>query len=287
MDPQHGILGLLLLLLVVGAIIYSRLSPNIVEEAIMVEDPDKPCLWLYYDTSQVNSRLWTDFGARSSRALNMPYLNLCYETILKNASNYNVRVLKGVESVAEVLGGWEKLPDDMRNAYTVLSPRQKAWIRNEVLAAKGGLWIDPSVVVMNTIPVPDYNTVFGVSDDIMTATPAALREGKPYAIYKIQGNDDASQYDNRVLQRKPDGRRIEIEDLLGSLLPEEPEKAGADYIFRSPEPFEIPVGTIFIPVPWDEINKLRKAGWFLRMSEEQVLKAPLMISKILHKALGY
>lgn len=281
---MNTVLGILLLLIVIGAIIYSRLSPNVSKDPIMMEDPNKPYLWLYYDTSQVNSRLWTDFGARSSRALNMPYLNLCYETILKNADAYNVRVLKGVESVVEILGGWEKLPDDMRNAYTVLNPRQKTWIRNEILAAKGGLWIDPSVIVTGVIPVPDANTIFGVSDDIMTATPAALREGKPFAIYKKQGDESPSLYDNRVLQRKPDGRRIEIEDLLGSLLPEE---MGTEYIFRSPEPFEVPVSTIFIPVPWDEINRLRKAGWFLRMSEDQVLKAPLMISKIFHQALGY
>jgi len=286
---MNPVLGLLLLLIVIGAIIYSRLSPNATKEPIMMEDPNKPYLWLYYDTSQVNSRLWTDFGARSSRALNMPYLNLCYETILKNADAYNVRVLKGIESVAEILGGWEKLPDDMRNAYTVLNPRQKTWIRNEILAAKGGLWIDPSVLVMGAIPVPDVNTIFGVSDDIMTATPAALREGKPFAIYKKQGDDSPSLYDNRVLQRKPDGRRIEIEDLLGSLLPEEqdPAKQDGEYIFRTPDPFEVPEGTIFIPVPWDEINRLRKAGWFLRMSEDQVLAAPLMISKLLHATLGY
>jgi hypothetical protein len=177
----------------------------------------------------------------------------------------------------------------MRNAYTVLNPRQKTWIRNEILAAKGGLWIDPSVLVMGAIPVPDVNTIFGVSDDIMTATPAALREGKPFAIYKKQGDDSPSLYDNRVLQRKPDGRRIEIEDLLGSLLPEEqdPAKQDGEYIFRTPDPFEVPEGTIFIPVPWDEINRLRKAGWFLRMSEDQVLAAPLMISKLLHATLGY
>ena len=47
---------------------------------------DKPPLWLYYDTSDVNSRWWYDFGARSSRALNLPFLNLCYDTIVSQNS---------------------------------------------------------------------------------------------------------------------------------------------------------------------------------------------------------
>ena len=32
-------------------------------------------LWLYYDQSDVNSRYWNDFGARSSRVLHTPYMN--------------------------------------------------------------------------------------------------------------------------------------------------------------------------------------------------------------------
>ena len=44
---------------------------------------DNNTLWLYYDQSDVNSRYWNDFGARSSRVLHTPYLNLYYESICK------------------------------------------------------------------------------------------------------------------------------------------------------------------------------------------------------------
>jgi hypothetical protein len=37
---------------------------------------DMPVLWLYYDNSQVNSRQWYDFGTRSSRILNMPFMTV-------------------------------------------------------------------------------------------------------------------------------------------------------------------------------------------------------------------
>ena len=37
---------------------------------------ERPPLWVFYNNSQVNSRQWSDFGARSSRVLNIPILNL-------------------------------------------------------------------------------------------------------------------------------------------------------------------------------------------------------------------
>ena len=36
----------------------------------------RPVIWVYVDDSDVNARFWSDFGARSSRALNVPFLNL-------------------------------------------------------------------------------------------------------------------------------------------------------------------------------------------------------------------
>jgi hypothetical protein len=275
MNPNYGIIGFLLLFLVIGAILFMRYKTR-EEQTFMVEDPSKPYLWLYYDTTQVNSRLWVDFGARSSRALNMPYLNLCYESVLKNADAYNVKVLKGLESIAEMLGGWENLPEDIRTPVAVLNPRQKEWIRTEVLRAKGGMWLDPSVIVLKPIPVPEVNTFWGITDDIMIATPAALRENKWFALYVKKDEMDAkSVQDTRILQRKSNSKRIEIEDLMASL------RDG------TPAPFEVPADTIFVPIPSDELQRLRKTQWFLRMSEDQIMKSPLMISKIFHQALGY
>jgi hypothetical protein len=275
MNPNYGIIGFLLLFIVIGAILFMRYRTR-EEQTFMVEDPSKPYLWLYYDTNQVNSRLWADFGARSSRALNMPYLNLCYESILKNADAYNVKVLKGLESIAEMLGGWENLPEDIRTPVAILNPKQKEWIRTEVLKAKGGMWLDPSVIVLKPIPVPEVNTFWGITDDIMIATPAAIRENKWFALYVKKDEIDAkSVQDTHILQRKPNGKRIEIEDLMASL------RDG------TPAPFEVPADTIFVPIPSDELQRLRKTQWFLRMSEEQIMKSPLMISKILHQALEY
>ena len=51
----------------------------------------KPAIWIYYDTSVLNSRNYSDFGSRSSRALNLPFMNLCYESIAKHNTNVMFR----------------------------------------------------------------------------------------------------------------------------------------------------------------------------------------------------
>lgn len=35
-----------------------------------------PVIWLFYNDSEVNAREWADFGARSSRVINIPILNM-------------------------------------------------------------------------------------------------------------------------------------------------------------------------------------------------------------------
>ena len=54
-----------------------------IDKALFDRGMELPPLWIYYDDSQVNSRHWLDFGARSSRVLNQPYLNLFYESIIR------------------------------------------------------------------------------------------------------------------------------------------------------------------------------------------------------------
>ena len=43
---------------------------------------DNPVIWIYLDDSDVNSRSWLDFADRSTRAINLPFLNLCYQSIV-------------------------------------------------------------------------------------------------------------------------------------------------------------------------------------------------------------
>ncbi len=312
------LIGVILLILVIASIGLSRwkgMSP-FSEDAQRINrmaNAGKPTLWLFYDLSEVNARWWMDFMGRSSRAINLPYLNLCYQTIMKHASNYNVRVLSGLEDVANMLGGWEKLPSKLRDVRAPVGVAEKAWIRAAVLDKEGGLWLEPSVIVMSQIPLPEGNKVvfYGTDSDQLYIKQGDMgapsfqgvfspRAGHP-AIQKmlelassgrLDGGgkeirkDDVWDYSvacadksmceaggKITLDRKANGKRIELEDFLATV----------DGI---PSPFKVPANTVFIPLPAREILEFRSYGWFSRMSEEQILEAPLAISALFNKALG-
>jgi hypothetical protein len=67
-------------------------------------------------------------------------------------------------------------------------------------------------------------------------------------------------------------RRIELEDLIGA--------TGSAHAT-----FNIPKDAVYLPIPLAELLEREKFGWFLRMSEDQILESDLVISHLLKKGL--
>ena len=181
MSPFNRLILVLVTLFVVAVIVaffYSKdlLKNNpFLDKHLLKRGMEKPPIWLYYDTSDVNSRLWTDFGARSSRALNMPFLNLCYETIVKqNHQDYRIEVIGGLSGVAELLGGWDQLPPGLRDPIAPVNEAELNYIRAAILAKYGGLWLTPYCVCLKGFgKLPENKTVFfGTDLDETYAGPA-------------------------------------------------------------------------------------------------------------------
>jgi hypothetical protein len=256
-----------------------------------------------------------DFMGRSSRVLNQPYLNLCYETILKhNANKYRVEVIGGLTGLTERLGQ-EALPWSLRNNKMTVNQPELDFIRAAVLAKYGGLWLTPSVICRRSFgELPkDKNVFFGTDlDDTFSGSEGtrvpglravwACRSGHPVfeemaaATYKrleeagggLQVLNDAkwdylqfaAQAEDTIVQaaaelgrKGRDGKRIELEDLLA---------ANAAEIM----PFNVPPSAIYTPIPTEELNRRRNFGWFLRLSEQQILESDLAVSVLLREALG-
>jgi hypothetical protein len=189
------------------------------------------------------------------------------------------------------------------------------FIRAAVLAKYGGLWLTPGAICrkgFGELP-KDKNVFFGTDlDDSFsggegTRVPGfravwACRSGHPVfeemaaATYKrleeagggLQVRNDAKwdyiqfaaqAVDTEVragdeLGRKGrDGKRIELEDLLA---------ANAAEIM----PFSVGHSTIYTPIPLEELGRRRNFGWFLRLSEEQILESDLAVSVLFREALG-
>ena len=274
---------------------------------------NKPVIWIFYDTSIPNARQYSDFGARSSRALNLPFLNLCYESISKqNSSDYRIEVVSGVAGLSEKLGGWDKLPAKFQNPLVSLEPSDIAWVRASLLAKFGGLWVDPATICIQPFGLlPNKPVFFGTDMEESFAgtagttvpnfqvawSPAANNqlwtawEAKSRQRLNTSGGGDTARSAHKweylaLVSMYPD---VEIRPLA------ELARKGAagrriqieDILASGQEgtlPFDISALSVYVPLPWPELRDRRAFGWFLRMSESQIAESDLVIRDLYNRA---
>lgn len=313
------ILGILFVLSFITALYYSKdLIKNnpYLDKHLLKRGLDKPIIWLYYDTSDVNSRQWADFGARSSRALNMPFLNLCYESIVKqNSDEYRIEVIGGLSGVAELLGGWDQLPSGLRDPIAPVNEAEMNYIRFAILARYGGLWLSPYCVCLKGFgKLPENKVVFFGTDldesyagpegttvpgfrAVWSPTPKhpMFEEWAQITYARIAQYSGGRQIRRDVNwdyirltteyvshgiivdpaaegTRKKNGKRIELEDLLAT---------GTDGNL----PFDICSYTVYVPFSWKELRDREIFGWFLRMSEKQIMTSDIAIKYLIEKSI--
>jgi hypothetical protein len=309
------IIGILLIVSLVYALVYSKdlISKNpYLDKNLLKRGMDKPVIWLYYDGSDVNSRNWMDFGSRSSRALNVPFLNLCYESIVRhNKKDYRIEVIGGLQGVAELLGGWDALPPGLRDPISPVNEAEMNFIRAAILAKHGGLWLTPTTICLKPFgklpedkiiffgtdldetfsgsqgtPVPGFRCIWAPQPDMplfkdwynICFTRIAKKAGGD----QIRGDEKwdwvqlSTKYAsegiivdaNAECMRKKNGRRIQLEDLLATG-------------HEGNLPFDVYTYSVYIPVPWKELRDREFFGWFLRMSEKQIMDSDTSVKYLL------
>jgi hypothetical protein len=293
---------------VVGAAVWrTNKQRNTFEDPRLLERGTKTApVWIFVDDTDVNSRWWADFGARSSRVYNMPFLNLCYQTIVNACGDkYHVEVIGGLADAERRLGG---LPTPMRNKRLPLRDEEMTYLKIAFLEKFGGLWMGPATICLRKLPVlPEDKVVLFGSDSLETYagrqgttlpnqhafwaptanhpffaqwrqilearleqqhTGKEIRNDSRWdVLFTGTGRTDIMINPGFELTRKKNGRKIELEDLLA---------AGTEGVL----PFDIPADTVYVPFPWPELLERRMFGWFLRMSEEQVLESDLVVSHL-------
>ena len=285
------------------------------DKAILTKGEEKPPLWVYVNDSDVNSRGWSAFMERSDRVLNLPFLNLCYQSIVqKNCDKYRIEVIGGLQDLAVRMGGWDKLPTPLQNAQTVVREPELNWIRAAVLAKWGGLWVSPATVFLRpmgdlpkerviffgsdpepsfgaTVSVPALSVIWSPSPQhaLWVEWEAVVRErlerragGSEFRHDEKSDLADAIRENSEnvevismaeVSRKGPAQRRVQLEDLLA---------AGT----KGDLPFEIGPHAKYLPIPYPEILEREAFGWFLRMSEDQILESDLAVSHVLRAALN-
>ncbi len=286
-----------------------------IDKALFDRGMELPPLWIYYDDSQVNSRHWLDFGARSSRVLNQPYLNLCYESIIRaNGKFYRTEVIKGINGVMERLG---ELPPKLKGPVghlKTVGPAERNWIRAAVLAKYGGLWIEPTTIALRGFgALPEDRVVFfGTDHDESFAGPEGTAVPSLAAIWVPKPNNPAMQAWEAAARERLSGAAGGGSQIRGDakwdfvrffqgnkdsyeVRPEaELRRAAAsgkllqleDFLAQGAIHFSVPSTAIYVSLPARDLELRRNWNWFLRMSEEQVLESDLVITQLLKMSLS-
>ena len=277
---------------------------------LLTKGTERPPLWVFYNNSQVNSRQWSDFGARSSRVLNIPILNLFYQTIVAaNGDEYRVEVIGGLQGVASLLGV-EAMPKRLQSLTANVGTAEEDWIRTAILAKFGGLWLSPSVLCVKGFGcLPDNKLIVFGQDDVpmygtsvpgframwapapgnqhLVAWEARCRERLNTKVGGLQVRGDAKSdwfdlchgkedvefrpYDELSRNSKTQ-KKLQLEDIFATWM-------------HGDLPFEIPDCVKYIVVPYNDMTIRTAFGWILASSEEQILESDLVVSNILKRVL--
>ena len=321
MRPLY-ILGITVAILLTVALLYGvffssaakRLNP-FADKKLLEKGMDKPCIWLYYDNSEVNSRWWSDFGARSSRALNMPFLNLCYESIVaQNKENYRVEVISGLAGVAELLGGWDALPSGLRDPIAPVNEAEMNWIRAAVLAKKGGLWLSPYSIAVSPFGVlpKDEVVFFGTDLDETYAGPGGNAVPGFRAVWSPRAEHplfvEWSDICRDRLEKRAGGQQIrgdakwdwialsaKYPGIVINVAAEGARKRGGKRIqledllatgHGGVLPFDVAPCVVYVPMLWPELRDREMFGWFLRMDERQIMQSDTSVKYLLARSLA-
>jgi hypothetical protein len=266
-----------------------------------------PPIWLYYDQSEVNSRWWQDFGARSSRVLHIPYLNLCYQSIAVHCGKtYHIRVIAGLSDLATLLGGWNALPKSLQNPLASVQEAEMNWIRAKVLKTYGGLWVNPSCAFirdlddlseLKKVVFVGYDNSETFSDAQGTLAPGTNMMYSPIknhpifekleelARERLERREGGSQFRHDISNDLRDVMKQYSEQFVYMPDLEFSRKVSGRRIeleeLLSKGSMGVPNVVVFVPIPYYELKHRRNFGWFLRMSEEQISESGLVVSKFL------
>lgn len=146
----------------------------------------KPTIWWIVDDSQVNARQWLDWGNRSTREPNEPYLKICMAQALNRwTPHFTVEPVIGrLAALQKLEAAGVKVPEGADRAPPAL---WMPYCRSAFLSTFGGLWLDGSVIPLGAgselrsrllgKPV----LMFGADPDEHLASAAAEDEKGPAA----------------------------------------------------------------------------------------------------------
>ena len=267
----------------------------------------RPKIWWVLDDSQLNSRQWLDWGARTTHEPNEPYLKIGYRRAKAMAGDFDIQAVIGRVDAHHVLetAGCVIPPDADRAPPAIWL----AWCRAAFLTHCGGLWLDGSVLPTGTNAQLNQHLAgkdvlaFGVDPDedlesSSMAGPSAGWSAQPHhpawaglerdLRATINAGDQSWSaaecrktaryaWDRHAAGIIPIDRKAEASrDAYGRRLELDTLLTESEWVSGTTK------GSLWLPLP-DGRDKLERATpflWFLRMSEQQIFEGNFYWSKV-------
>lgn len=258
----------------------------------------KPILWFVVDDYGTNNRRWADFGARSSRDLNLGFLAItkarCFYT---QGVDFDIRVCLGRDAVAKIIYENRGIVPE----YHLSTPPElwRAWARSALLSLVGGLYFDGLSLCLGPSFMSDVldksDAVFGTSySDLRTHTfdgtcspHTGWASGPNHRMWKslhketvdlinagptswtsaIARNQISTWYDTYLRNSMPTIRHTEWSRRADGKPIELEDLFGRALT----DDWTPPQNAIYIPLDYESINRSVTYKWFLSLSTEEII----------------
>jgi hypothetical protein len=263
----------------------------------------RPKIWWVLDDSQLNSRQWLDWGARTTHEPNEPYLKIGFKRAQKMAGDvFDLEAVIGrVDAHRKLELAGCVIPPDADRAPPAI---WLAWCRAAFLTHYGGLWLDGSVLPTGTTQELrkrlDKNVLaFGVDpdDDTMAGPSAGWSAQSHHPAWTglerdLRATIDAGDQSWSAAECRKTARYAWDRHAAGIIQSDRKAEASRDAYGRRLELDTLLTesewvsgttkGSLWLPLP-DGRDKLERATpflWFLRMSEQQIFEGNFYWSKV-------
>ena len=261
----------------------------------------KPVLWFVVDDYGTNNRRWVDFGARSSRDLNMGFLAVTKSRCLyTQGADFDVRTCLGRAAVAKIIYEQRgEVPD-----FHMSAPPQlwKAWARAALMYYAGGLYFDGLGLCLGPSFMSDVSgkadAVFGTEHDEPrtssldgSCSPFAgwasspgheswlylyrdltdlIKAGPTSWTSAVSRNQIASWYNKYLRNSMATIRHTEWSRRPDGRPIEIEDLFGRSFSDLSNE-WNPPENAVYVPLDYDMIDKSVTYKWFLKLSAQDIM----------------
>ena len=264
----------------------------------------RPILWIHTD-NEMNARKWITFGSRNTTKNDMPFLELCLNSIIKHCGeSFNICLIDDTS--------YEKLIPDWKIKVNELASPLKENIRllsnSKLLYYYGGIVLPDSTVVLQNL-LETYNNgikengffVGNVKQNKNVLQNKTCYPNK-YLLGCVKNNKEVKNYINflEVMISKDytseNEFNMEIEKFLSNKIKFRKVNALCSEIFgssnsngkiitienlMSDKVIEYSSKTKCIVIPKKELMKRRQYGWFLKLSQREIIESNFALATLI------